>query len=86
MATTVIVSIKVESKKLDKVTDELMKYGEVRDLYEVTGDFDVIAIVEVDDMVAFRRFLKDKLLKVDGVETTHSVVVLYTHKRMGKPV
>lgn len=82
--TLVIVSVKVQSKLLDKVTGALKKYPEVVDLYEVTGEFDVVAMVETEDMVSFRKFLKDKLLKVEGVDTTHSVVVLYTHKRGGK--
>ncbi|MDK2373229.1 MAG: Lrp/AsnC ligand binding domain-containing protein [Candidatus Korarchaeota archaeon] len=82
--TLVIVSIRVESKLLDKVTEALKEYPEVVDLYEVTGEFDVVAVVEAENTVEFRKFLKDKLLKVEGVEATHSVVVLYTHKRGGK--
>ncbi|MCD6348279.1 MAG: Lrp/AsnC ligand binding domain-containing protein [Candidatus Korarchaeota archaeon] len=84
MPVLVIVSIRVESKLLDKVTEALKKYPEVVDLYEVTGEFDVVAVVEAENTVEFRKFLKDKLLKVEGVEATHSVVVLYTHKRGGK--
>ncbi len=82
----IIVNIKVESKLLDKVTDSLKKYPEVIDLYEVTGEFDVVAVINTDNMVEFRKFLKDKLLKIEGVETTHTAVVLYTHKRGGKLV
>ncbi len=84
MPVLVIVSIRVESKLLDKVTEALKKYPEVVDLYEVTGEFDVVAVVEAENTVEFRKFLKDRLLKVEGVEATHSVVVLYTHKRDGK--
>ncbi len=81
-----ILSIFVESKKLESVATELSKLEDVRDLYEVTGEYDLVAVVTVENALDFRRFLKDKILKIDGVKSTVTSLVLYMHKEQGKSV
>ncbi len=81
---TVFLNLSVESKELAKVTDDLVKLPEVVDAYEVTGEYDVIAILQVEDIQSFRELLKDKILKIEGVRSTVSSVVLYgprTHNK-----
>lgn len=84
MVVTVLLSIYVESKELDRVTSSLKGLPEVVDLFEVTGDFDIVALVRTKSMREFRDFLKNKVLSVKGVRGTNSAVILYTHKREGK--
>ncbi len=68
------------------MANELAKLENVRDLYEVTGEYDLVAVVTVENALDFRRFLKDKILKIDGVKSTVTSLVLYMHKEQGKPV
>lgn len=81
-----ILNMFVESKKLDSVANELSKLPDIRDLYEVTGEYDLVAVVTVNDALEFRRFLKDKVLKIDGVKSTVTSIVLYKHKEQGTSV
>ncbi len=78
-----ILSLFVESKKLDSVANELSKLPNIRDLYEVTGEYDLVAVVSVENALEFRKFLKDKVLKIDGVKSTVTSIVLYSHKEQG---
>ncbi len=78
------VNIFVESKELDRVTEALMKLPEVTDIYEVTGEYDIVALVTTDTISSFRDFLKNKILKINGIRSTVTAVVIYTHKREGK--
>ncbi len=78
-----ILNLFVESKKLESVADELSKLPNIRDLYEVTGEYDLVAVVTVESALDFRRFLKDKVLKIDGVKSTVTSIVLYNHKEQG---
>lgn len=80
----VILSVFVESKELEKVTEALAKLPEVVDLYEVTGENDLVALVNMETITAFRDLLKDKILKIRGIRSTVSAVVLHTHKKDGK--
>ncbi len=75
----------VDAKSIDKVTSELTKLPYVVDVYEVTGEYDVIATVKVNDIGEFRKLLKDEVLRIPGVRSVISSVVLYTHKKDGVP-
>jgi DNA-binding Lrp family transcriptional regulator len=82
----VFLNLYVESKELENVTQSLVKLPEVTDVYEVTGEYDIVCMLKVESILAFRNVLKDKVLKITGVRSTVSSVVLYEHKREGKPV
>ncbi len=84
MVVTVLLNIYVESKELDRVTSSLKGLPEIVDLFEVTGDYDIVALVKTESMRRFRDFLKNKVLSIKGVRGTNSAVILYTHKREGK--
>jgi len=81
-----IIHIFVDSSRLEDVASEINKLEEALDVYEVTGEFDIIAIVRADDVVTFRKLLKDKIMKINGVKSTVTSMVLYTHKREGRIV
>jgi len=49
---------------------------EVQECYLVTGDFDYLIKARVADMVAYRRFLGEKLLTLAGVQESTSYVVM----------
>ncbi len=82
----VFLNLFVESKELEHVTKEMVKLPEVTDVYEVTGEYDIVCMLRVDNILAFRNILKDQVLKINGVKSTVSSVVLYEHKREGKLV
>jgi DNA-binding Lrp family transcriptional regulator len=56
----------------------------VEELYEVTGEFDIVALVSAADIEEFRDVLKNKLLKIKGVRSTVTSIVTNAHKRPRK--
>jgi len=82
----VILNIFVQSKELDRVAKKLLALPEVKDLYEVTGEYDIVATIEAKDIATFRTLIKEKILAIEGIRSTVSAVILYTHKKDGKPV
>jgi DNA-binding Lrp family transcriptional regulator len=81
-----IINIFVESKELDNVVKAVIKLPEVTDVFEVTGEYDVIALVNTKDILEFRSLIKNKILKIPGIRSTVTSVVLYAHKLNGKLV
>jgi len=82
----VILNIFTETRKLDKVAEDLANLPEIIDVYEVTGEYDIFALAGVDDIVSVRNLLKNKILKIDGIRSTVTSVILHTIKKDGKCV
>jgi DNA-binding Lrp family transcriptional regulator len=76
----VILELFVEAGELRYVGRELSKLPEVVALYEVTGEYDVVAIIQVDSLAAFRDLLVHRILQVRGVRGTTSSVILRASK------
>jgi DNA-binding Lrp family transcriptional regulator len=65
---------------LDEVVQALSQLSNVEELYEVTGEFDVVTLVSVADMDEFRDFLKNKVLKIKGIRSTVTSIVFNASK------
>lgn len=74
------VDIFVDSPTMDEVVQALNKLPSVEELYEVTGEFDIVTLVSASDIEEFRDLLKNKILKIHGVKSTVTAIVLHTHK------
>ena len=74
------VDIFVESAEMDSVVSALAKLENLEELYEVTGEFDIVTLVSASDIEEFREILKNKIMKVKGVKSTVSSIVLKAHK------
>ena len=70
----------VESPEMDNVVAALSKLSNLEELYEVTGEFDIVTLVSASDIEKFRDILKNRILKIKGVKSTVSSVVLMAHK------
>ncbi|MBS7645250.1 MAG: Lrp/AsnC ligand binding domain-containing protein [Candidatus Bathyarchaeia archaeon] len=83
---TAIINIFVETEWMEKVTEAVASLPETVDVYEVTGEFDLVAVARASDIMEFRRFIKDKVMKIKGIKSTVTSIILYTHKKDGKLV
>jgi DNA-binding Lrp family transcriptional regulator len=79
----VLLQIYVESKDLDSVSSAMCEIPSVKDVYEVTGEADLIVLVETADVREFREVLKNEIMMVEGVRSTVSSVITYVHKKDG---
>jgi DNA-binding Lrp family transcriptional regulator len=76
-----LLEVFVESGELAHVGVELAKLSEVVDLYEVTGDSDLVAMIEADSLSSFRDLLVRKILQIRGLRSTTSAVILRAPKQ-----
>ena len=65
---------------MDDVVQALSKIDEVDELYEVTGEFDIVTLVSASDIEEFRDVLKNRIMKIKGVKSTVTSVVLSARK------
>jgi DNA-binding Lrp family transcriptional regulator len=65
---------------MDEVVEALSTIDNVEELHEVTGEFDIVALVSAADIEEFRDILKNKIMKIHGVKGTVTSIVLQAHK------
>lgn len=65
---------------MDEAIQALLKVDNVEELHEVTGEFDIVALVSANDIEEFRDIIKNKILKIHGVKGTVTSLVLQAHK------
>jgi len=71
-----LVSIVVDPERSPEVCSRLSQIEEIRKVYEVTGQYDVVVEVEVGSIEEFREVLNKKILAIKGVKMTESAIVL----------
>ncbi len=65
---------------MDDVVTALKKLDNLEELYEVTGEFDIVTLLSAADIEEFRDVLKNRIMKIKGVKSTVTSVVLMSHK------
>jgi Lrp/AsnC family leucine-responsive transcriptional regulator len=55
---------------------EVVKIEEVLECYHLSGDYDYLLKVHVEDMEAYRQFMLEKLTKLNHIGSTHSMFMI----------
>ena len=79
-----IIQMKVETKEADTIAEKVSRLPEIEDLFLVTGDADLIAKVSFDNYNSLKKFIVEKLSKIDGVRDTKTLMIVTTFKERGK--
>ncbi|WP_159799110.1 Lrp/AsnC family transcriptional regulator [Flavobacterium sp. MK4S-17] len=61
---------------LTRFEEEVKKLDEVLECYHVSGDYDYILKIYVQDMEAYREFMVTKLTTLQHIGSTHSTFVI----------
>ena len=72
---TAVIHLKVEGSALPEITERLREQKQMVSVYEVTGDYDVIAIGKFHDTDEMNEGIKGLLADQDIRETNTSVVL-----------
>ena len=76
---TAIVHFKVRRHQIPQVAGAIAELDGVREVYSVTGDSDLIAIIRVDHHEALAEVIADRLGKVEGIEETRTYLAFRTY-------
>ncbi|GCF13670.1 AsnC family transcriptional regulator [Haloarcula mannanilytica] len=72
---TAIIQLKVEGSSLPEVTDDLKEHKQMISVYEVTGDYDIIAVGKFTDTDGMNAQIKELLTDPEIKESNTSVVL-----------
>jgi DNA-binding Lrp family transcriptional regulator len=74
------VNIFAESSQIDNVVMALSKLDNIEEVYEVAGEYDIVTLVATSTLEEFRDILQKKIMKIKGVKSTISTIILQPHK------
>ncbi len=80
---TAIISLKIDSKEVEKAAIETAKFEEVIDVFLVTGDSDMIIKVKLNNYQHLKEFVTHQLPTVTGIRESKTLVVVSAYKENG---
>jgi Transcriptional regulators len=78
---TAIVHIKTEVDKIPEVAEVIADIDGVSEVYSITGDYDLLAMVRVADYDAVAEIIPGRINKVPGVLATETHLAFRTYSR-----
>jgi DNA-binding Lrp family transcriptional regulator len=78
---TAIVFIQAAVDRIPEVADQIAQLPGVTEVYSVTGEIDLIALVRVREHEQIADVVADQLNKVDGVLATETHVAFRTYSQ-----
>ena len=74
------VNIFVESTHIGNVVTALSKLDNIEEVYEVAGEYDIVTLVSASTLEEFRDILQKQIMKIKGVRSTITTVILHPCK------
>ena len=78
---TAIVFVKADVARIPEVAEQIAGIDGVSEVYSVTGQIDLIALVRVRDHDSVAAVVADRLNKVSGVTSTETHIAFRTYSR-----
>ena len=78
------VGIFVEKSKKQDVLSGLCKIDNIKEVYDVAGEYDILSIVSVSSLAELRDTLQRQILRVKGVRSVITNVILAPHEKLKK--
>jgi DNA-binding Lrp family transcriptional regulator len=78
---TAIVMVSVQPDRIPEVAQEIADLDGVSEVYSVSGDFDLIAIVRVREFDQVAETIAGRLSRVDGVLGTDTHIAFRAYSR-----
>lgn len=78
---TAIVLMNVERGRVNAVAEDLAGRAGVTEVYSVSGNYDLVALLRVADNEAMARLVTEELADVEGIEHTETMLAFRAHSR-----
>lgn len=78
---TAIVLINADTDRIPEVAESLADLDGVSEVFSVTGEFDIVAIVRVHEHEELAQVIPGRVNKVDGVQSTETHIAFRTYSK-----
>lgn len=74
------VNIFVDRSQKERVLMALAEISSIEEIYEVAGEYDIVSLVSASCLEEFRDVLQKKIMKINGIKSTITTIILHPHK------
>lgn len=78
---TAIILINVQRNKVNELAERLADMRGISEVYSVSGQYDLIAMVRVEDNEALAELVTDHLLQLEGITRTDTLLAFKAYSR-----
>jgi len=71
----------VKRTKINEIADQLAGLNEISEVYSVTGNYDLVAIVRTKTNDDIAELVTNHLVKIDGIEKTDTMLAFKAYSR-----
>lgn len=79
--TTALVLFNVERRKINIVGEQLAGINGITEVFSVSGPFDLVALIRVNNNDALADLITEKIANVEGITNTETMVAFRTLSR-----
>jgi DNA-binding Lrp family transcriptional regulator len=74
------VNIFIDEPEKEQIVTALSKLDSIEEIYEVAGEYDIVSMVSASCLEEFRDVLQKKIMKIKGIRSTITTIILEPHK------
>ena len=78
---TSIILLNVHRHLINDIAQQLTDMNEISEVFSVSGNYDLVAIVRVAANDDLATFVTDHLIKIDGIEKTETMLAFKAYSR-----
>ncbi len=76
-----LVLLTVERDKVNTVAQHLSQMEGITEVFSVAGTYDLVAIIRVNDNEALAELVTDRMLKVEGIIRSETLIAFRVYSR-----
>lgn len=78
---TSIILLNVKRSKVNEVAEQLASMPSISEVFSVTGNYDLVAVIRVKTNDELAELVTDKLVNVDGIEKTDTMLAFKAYSK-----
>ncbi|MCW8908885.1 MAG: Lrp/AsnC ligand binding domain-containing protein [Sedimenticola sp.] len=78
---TAIVLLNVERKSINRIAEQLAGMENISEVYSVTGNYDLVAIVRVRDSDDLATLMTERMADIEGIEKSDTMLAFKAYSR-----
>jgi len=78
---TAFVLVNARRDRIPETAQALNKLDGVAEVYSVAGEYDLVAVIRVKVNEQLAELVTDHMLKLDGIERTHTLIAFRAYSR-----